>query len=489
MKRTKYIILFLMLLCETAAFAQSDPFITTWILPPGSSATSSISFNALTDGSVNYSWTKMGGSGGSGSGSFTRTTPDNVEIVISLNPGELLTLSMQPANLRRFFMDGLPSVTTSNLLLLDVFQWGDVPWTSMRDAFSNCQNLLLTIVAGDVPDLTNVTDMASMFFQCDKLIGPSNINSWNVSNVTNMASMFLGTDVFNRPIGNWDVSNVTNMSEMFTSSKAFNQPLGEWNTANVTTMYYMFGLASAFNQDLSDFELNNATNVQFMLASSGLDCVNYGKTLYGWASAPTTPSNLVLGAQDLKYGPPAAASRGELTMAVASGGKGWTILDDGEDATCDTPLPVDFGSISGSFNNGHLQIDWSTLTETNSSHFEIEASTDGVTFTKIGEAKSQAPDGNSDVALSYSFTTSSTSLFFVFSLLSLALGLGYKIDNRKRFSKLLAISGVFVLGFLACNKADMPLDLEKDAKIYVRVKQVDKDGLSKYSKIIKLVSR
>ena len=39
------------------------------------------------------------------------------------------------------------------------------------------------------------------------------INDWDVSNVTNMSSLFhvSGADSFNQPLNNWNVSKVTNM--------------------------------------------------------------------------------------------------------------------------------------------------------------------------------------------------------------------------------------------------------------------------------------
>ena len=53
--------------------------------------------------------------------------------------------------------------------------------------------------------------------------------------------------------------------------------------------------------------------------------------------------------------------------------------------TIDPNLPVTFGDVNATVASGSLQVSWSTLTEINNSYFEVEASKDGNTFTKIGK--------------------------------------------------------------------------------------------------------
>jgi surface protein len=79
------------------------------------------------------------------------------------------------------------------------------------------------------------------------------ISGWNVSNVTNMANMFFRARKFNQPLNNWNVSNVTNMRGMFMLASDFNQPLNNWNVSNVTNMEKMFHGASDFNQPLNNW--------------------------------------------------------------------------------------------------------------------------------------------------------------------------------------------------------------------------------------------
>jgi surface protein len=105
-------------------------------------------------------------------------------------------------------------------------------------------------------DVSNVTDMSSMFYYANTF-GQA-IGNWNVSNVNNMSNMFSNTNGFNSPIGLWNTQNVTNMDGMFKNAALFNSPIGLWNTQNVTNMNGMFKNAALFNQTI---ELWNITNV------------------------------------------------------------------------------------------------------------------------------------------------------------------------------------------------------------------------------------
>lgn len=135
-------------------------------------------------------------------------------------------------------------VTTSSKLL-SIEQWGTIAWKNMQNAFAYCTNM--TYNATDMPDLSNVTNMAYMFYR---------------------------TDVFNGAIGNWDTSNVANMSNTFLEATAFDQNLGGWNISSVTTMDNMF---------------NN----------SGMSTLNYSETLLGWSNQDFVPINITLGATGL----------------------------------------------------------------------------------------------------------------------------------------------------------------------------------------------
>ena len=91
-------------------------------------------------------------------------------------------------------------------------------------------------------DVSNVTDMRSMFFKCKELKSIGNISGWNVSNVTNMRSMFYGCESFNKNISSWDVSSVTYMDFMFDGCESFNQDISSWDVSNVIYKDSIFDL-------------------------------------------------------------------------------------------------------------------------------------------------------------------------------------------------------------------------------------------------------
>jgi len=144
--------------------------------------------------------------------------------------------------------------------LLSIDQWGTQIWESMNNAFAGCDNMVYN--ATDIPNLSNVTDMRSMFIVCRNFNG--NINNWDVSNVTNMSAMFGATNLYNQPLNNWDVSNVTDMSLMFFRTSLFNQNINNWDTSSVNTMSRMFEGSSVFNQPIDNWNVSSVTNMDSM---------------------------------------------------------------------------------------------------------------------------------------------------------------------------------------------------------------------------------
>jgi uncharacterized repeat protein (TIGR02543 family) len=177
---------------------------------------------------------------------------------------------------------GFPRIFFNNggdrLKLLTIAQWGTGKWTAMADAFWGCSNMTMT--ATDVPDLSGVTNMASMFREASSFNG--NIGSWNTSTVTNMAYLFSGASAFNGNIGSWNTANVTGMYAMFNNASAFNQDISGWNTGSVTNMGYMFS-ASAFNQPIGSWNTANVTDMGGMFSASP-----FNQNISSWNTASVT---------------------------------------------------------------------------------------------------------------------------------------------------------------------------------------------------------
>ena len=80
--------------------------------------------------------------------------------------------------------------------LVDIVQWGCVRFGNRGGYFYKCRNLG-RLSARDLPDLTGVTNMESMFMCASAF--QSDLSQWNVSSVTYMEYMFQGASAFRLP--------------------------------------------------------------------------------------------------------------------------------------------------------------------------------------------------------------------------------------------------------------------------------------------------
>ncbi len=367
LKTLLFFVIFL-LLGSSETFAQR-PFITVWKTDNfGSTNANSIGF--LAEGEFDYDWEEVADPDNNGSGS----SEDNT--VIAFPHSGIYRVSITPAGFTPFhrFHLGFDVVMESSgdsKKLLKVKQWGDVEWSSFKNAFVGCTNLEIT--ATDIPNLENVSsmsfafsksgvstipnidywvvsyvdDMSGMFAQATGF--NQSLNNWDVSNVTNMYAMFNAANSFNQPLNNWDVSGVENMSNMFLEATAFNQSLNNWEVGSVSNMTGMFKNASAFNQPLNNWDVSGvrymsdmfrgASNFDqpldqwvlsyiygsdgFAFAGSGMSCTNYSITLDSWADNWQTESNVLLDATGMEYSPDIIARRDYLVNT-----RGWTIVGD-----------------------------------------------------------------------------------------------------------------------------------------------------------------
>ena len=158
--------------------------------------------------------------------------------------------------------------------IVDVLQWGDTQWESMRHMFYNSD--LSTFSASDIPDTSQVTNMEYMFTGASSFNG--DLSGWDTSQVTTMNNMFSRAFSFNQDISSWNTSQVTNMYSMFRQASSFNQDLSSWDTSSVTTMFEMFRDASSFNGDLSGWDTSQVTNMEYMFRGAS----NFNQDIGSW---------------------------------------------------------------------------------------------------------------------------------------------------------------------------------------------------------------
>ena len=115
--------------------------------------------------------------------------------------------------------------------LTEIVSFGPV---QLGEAAFESQSTLTKVSEIDIPDLSEMTSMVSMFGDATSF--NSNLNRWDTSTITNMQRVFGNCRSFNSPLGNWDTSNVTNISLMFFGTNSFaGDGLANWDVSKVTS--------------------------------------------------------------------------------------------------------------------------------------------------------------------------------------------------------------------------------------------------------------
>ncbi len=146
-------------------------------------------------------------------------------------------------------------------------------------------------------------------------------------------------------------------------------------------------------------------------------------------------------------------------------------------------LPVVFGDIRARLMKVALTIDWTTQSEMNNDRFEVQASANGIDFTTIATVSSKAPNGNADTPTKYQVLVKSPAgALGIMGLLGL-LGIGWAPLKRRT---LLAAGMACMLAagiFHSCTKNTEAYPDASAGNIFIRIKQMDKDGKYTYSKM------
>lgn len=106
----------------------------------------------------------------------------------------------------------------------------------------NYDQYIETIKFSDDIDMSNVTNMRSMFYGCGRLTDIDFGANFETSNVTNMSYMFGSCDaLINLDLSSFDTSNVTDMRNMFSNCwKLEDLDLSSFDTSKVKDMSFMF---------------------------------------------------------------------------------------------------------------------------------------------------------------------------------------------------------------------------------------------------------
>ena len=112
---------------------------------------------------------------------------------------------------------------------------------------------------------SEVTNMASMFDYCITLKN-INLSSFNTSKVTSMSSMFNGcSNLSELDLSHFDTKKVEFMTYMFYNCSSLTKlNLSSFNTANVTNMYCMFFHLKLTTLDLSNFDTKKVEEMKYM---------------------------------------------------------------------------------------------------------------------------------------------------------------------------------------------------------------------------------
>lgn len=154
--------------------------------------------------------------------------------------------------------------------------------------------------------------------------------------------------------------------------------------------------------------------------------------------------------------------------------------------TATQSLPVSFSNITAVKSNDKVTVNWVTESETNNSHFEIEASKNGVDFTTVKTINTQ--NGNSATSQYYNAVIEISEVASLFSIPVLLAFLSAGFVRKKYWYIHLFIATAVCAQITSCSKSTINVEMNDSEKLFIRIKQVDVDKTFKYSKIVQVVN-
>lgn len=149
-------------------------------------------------------------------------------------------------------------------------------------------------------------------------------------------------------------------------------------------------------------------------ASSDNIAIQYSLDNKTWVTVPASTTNITNKSLDSTHNgwqkvfltlPAAVANKDSIWIGLLmTSGNGYNILIDNVNIGATGTLPVKYLDIKASRSGSFNKIFWTTYQEQNNNYFEIERSANGEDFVSIGKQNTLAINGNSDLAINYSFT-------------------------------------------------------------------------------------
>ncbi len=215
---------------------------------------------------------------------FNNAIPSNVTSVVfeynsSVSSGTLLSTPTSPVPVYGHQDGAIWKVSTSASVInanpdcSRMFQ--------ARETNSHYLPALSEIVLGDGFNTSNVTTMAGMFRQCNKLKS-IDVSRFNTENVTDMHWMFWGcSSLTSLNVSNFNTANVVYFNSMFNGCSSLKSlDLSNFNTQNALIMDWMFNDCNNLTLlDVSSFNTSNVSNMEYMFANcyslESLDVSNF----------------------------------------------------------------------------------------------------------------------------------------------------------------------------------------------------------------------
>lgn len=237
--------------------------------------------------------------------------------------------------------------------ITNISQFGIFQLFDAIDSFRACENL--TITATDPLNLTGITDLSRMFFECISLTDIPSLRNWNTSAIQDFSGLLDTTPLLNANVDNLVTAAATTIDAIFTDTLVADPDLSTWDTQNVVEAVNfalradgltgrgiegwntskladarnMFNNADLFDKDLSSWDVSSLQQAGNMFLNSGLSTTNYNLMLAAW-SQQSLQSTVTFhgGNAKWKFG---FGGQGRFDMISIYS---WTITDGGqEDAT------------------------------------------------------------------------------------------------------------------------------------------------------------